>query len=297
MDAMRVAVIDVGANTARLLIADVLNGVTHAVRETRAPVRLGEEIERRGAISERKLGEVATAVADAVATARSIGVDDIAILVTSPGRQSANGVELARAIVRATGVRARLLSAAEEAWLAYAGALATARVDSTTVAVCDVGGGSAQVAVGSPHGAPTWIRSIDVGSLRLTRRHIESDPPRRRELGAARSDLDELLLGFDPPAVAAALATGGTARALQKLVGATLGPAELAEAIGIVSARKAKEIERTYGVPRWRARLLPAGTTILAAIQHRLGVELTVARGGLREGAALELAEHLRVAA
>ena len=294
---MRVAVIDVGANTARLLVADVLSGVTRTVRETRAPIRLGDEIERRGAISERKLDEVAAAVADAVATARAVGVDDIAVLVTSPGRQSANGEDLARAILRATGVRARLLSSAEEAWLAYAGALASARVDSTTVAVCDVGGGSAQVAVGSPHGAPTWIRSIDVGSLRLTRRHLESDPPRRRELGAARADLDALLHGFDPPAVAAALATGGTARALQKLVGATLGATELAEALEIVSARKAKEIGRTYGVPRWRAQLLPAGATILAAIQGTLGVELTVARGGLREGAALELAEHLRVAA
>ena len=294
---MRVAVIDVGANTARLLVADVLNGVTRTVRETRAPIRLGDEIERRGTISDAKLDEVASAVSDAVATARAVGVDDIAVLVTSPGRQSANGEELARAIVRATGVRARLLSAAEEAWLAYAGALASARVEASTVAVCDVGGGSAQVAVGSPLGAPTWIRSIDVGSLRLTRRHVESDPPRRRELGAARSELDALLLGFDPPAVAAALATGGTARALQKLVGATLGPAELVEALEIVSARKAKEIERTYGVPRWRARLLPAGATILAAIQERLGAELTVARGGLREGAALELAEHLRVAA
>ena len=294
---MRVAVIDVGANTARLLVADVLNGVTRTVRETRAPIRLGDEIERRGAISERKLDEVATAVADAVTTARAIGVDDIAVLVTSPGRQSANGEELARAIVRATGVRARLLSAAEEARLAYAGALASARVYSTTVAMCDVGGGSAQVAVGSPRGEPTWIRSIDVGSLRLTRRHIESDPPRRRELNAARSDLDALLSDLDPPAVAAALATGGTARALQKLVGVTLGPTELTEALEIVSARKAKEIERTYGVPRWRARLLPAGATILAAIQSTLSVELVVARGGLREGAAIELAEHLRVAA
>ncbi len=79
---MRVAVIDVGANTARLLVADVLNGVTRTVRETRAPIRLGDEIERRGAISERKLDEVATAVADAVTTARAIGVDDIAVLVT-----------------------------------------------------------------------------------------------------------------------------------------------------------------------------------------------------------------------
>jgi exopolyphosphatase/guanosine-5'-triphosphate,3'-diphosphate pyrophosphatase len=294
---MRVGVVDVGSNTARLLVADVHDGMTRTVRETRAPVGLGDEIERQGVISDAKIDEVAKAVAEAVATARAVGVDDITVLVTSPGRQSANGQVLARAIVRAAGVRARLLSAAEEASLAYAGALANAPIAGSTVAVCDVGGGSAQIAVGVPYTAPTWIRSIDVGSLRLTRRHVESDPPRPRELAAARAELGRLLAGITPPDVRGALATGGTARSLQKLVGGTLGRAELDEALEIVSRRKAKEVERTYGVPRWRARLLPAGATILAAIQDRLGVELTVARGGLREGAALELAEHLRVAA
>jgi len=294
---MRVGIVDVGSNTARLLVADVRDGVTRTVRETRAPIGLGDEIERRGAISQAKIDDVAKAVADAIATARAVGVDDITVLVTSPGRQSTNGEELARAIVRAAGVRARLLSAAEEASLAYAGALATSPVAGSRVAVCDVGGGSAQIAVGLRYGTPTWIRSIDVGSLRLTRRHVESDPPRRRELSAARSELDELLAGIAPLAAVAVLATGGTARSLQKLVGGTLGSAELEEALEIVSRRKAKEVERTYGIPRWRARLLPAGATILAAIQDRLGVELTVARGGLREGAALELAEHLRAAA
>jgi exopolyphosphatase / guanosine-5'-triphosphate,3'-diphosphate pyrophosphatase len=294
---MRVGVVDVGANTARLLVADVRDGVTRTVRETRAPIGLGDEIERRGAISKTKIVEVAKAVADAIATARAVGVDDIAVLVTSPGRQSANGEELARAIVRATGVRARLLSAAEEASLAYTGALATAPILTAEMAVCDVGGGSAQIAVGSPHGAPTWIRSIDIGSLRLTRRHVETDPPRRRELAAARAELDELLTDITPPKAGVALATGGTARSLQKLVGAALGAVELHDALEIVAHLRAKEIERTYGVPRWRARLLPAGVTILAAIQHRLAIELTVSRGGLREGAALELAEHLRLAA
>ena len=151
METMRVGVVDVGSNTARLLVADVRDGVTRTVRETRAPIGLGDEIERHGAISEAKIEEVAKAVADAVTTARAVGVDDIAVLVTSPGRQSANGQELARAIVRATGVRARLLSAAEEASLAYLGALASAPIVTSEVAICDVGGGSAQIAVGSPY--------------------------------------------------------------------------------------------------------------------------------------------------
>ena len=98
---MRVAVIDVGANTSRLLVADVLNGVTRTVCETRAPIRLGDEIERRGTISDAKLDEVASAVSDAVATARAVGVDDIAVLVTSPGSRARTARSLlARSCVR-----------------------------------------------------------------------------------------------------------------------------------------------------------------------------------------------------
>lgn len=294
---MRVGVVDVGANTARLLVADVVDGQPVPVRETRAPIGLGDEIERRGAISAAKLDEVAAAVGQALGTAHDAGAERVTVLVTSPGRQSANGDELARTIAGETGVRVRLLTAAEEAWLAYAGALAARPAAEPAVAVCDVGGGSAQIAVGHAHASPRWIRSIDVGSLRLTRRFFESDPPRRRELAAARDAVDELLEAIEPPPVATARATGGTARALQKLVGSTLGAPELEEALSVVSQRKAKDVERTYGVPRWRARLLPAGVTILAALHDTLGVELEVARGGLREGAALELAERLRAAA
>jgi exopolyphosphatase/guanosine-5'-triphosphate,3'-diphosphate pyrophosphatase len=294
---MRVGVIDVGSNTARLLVADVSHGSTRSFRETRAPIALGDEIERQGFISEAKIDQAARAVAEAVATARSAGADDVAVLVTSPGRQSANGADLVHAISTAAGFRVRLLTAAEEARLAYAGAVAATRPDSPSVAVCDVGGGSAQIAAGLRSGAPTWIRSIDIGSLRLTRRHFSSDPPRRRELAGARAELDMLLASVNPPEVQAALATGGTARSLQKLVGCSLRREELEEALAIVSRHRAKEVERRYGVPRWRARLLPAGVTILAAIQDRLSVELVVSSGGLREGAALELAEHLRAAA
>jgi len=294
---MLVGVVDVGSNTARLLVAQVRDGSVQTVRETRAPIGLGAEIERRGSISAEKIEAAAAAVGDATATARALGVDDLTVLITSPGRQSANGGELARAIARRAGVRVRSLTAAEEARLAFLGALSIAQVPGHSVAVCDVGGGSAQIAIGAPRGTPTWIRSIDVGSLRLTRRHIASDPPRRRELGAARLELASLLAGVTPPQVTAALATGGTARSLEKLVGGKLGPAELAEALETVTQRKAKDIERRYGIPRWRARLLPAGVAILVEIRRTLGVELAVARGGLREGAALELAEYLRAAA
>lgn len=294
---MLVGVVDVGANTARLLVAEVRDGSLKTIRETRMPIGLGEQIERRGEISPEKLEEVAAAVGDAASTAWAVGADDLTVLITSPGRQSANGPELAQAIAREAGVRVRTLSAAEEARLAYLGALSSARVSATSVAVCDVGGGSFQIAVGSPQGAPTWIRSVDIGSLRLTRRHIATDPPRKRELDAARQELKALLGRLEVPVVGAALATGGTARSLEKLVGGTLGADELAEAAQLVSQRKAKEIERRYGIPRWRARLLPAGVTILTAIQSTLGIELAVARGGLREGAALELAAHLRAAA
>jgi exopolyphosphatase/pppGpp-phosphohydrolase len=87
----------------------------------------------------------------------------------------------------------------------------------------------------------------------------------------------------------AALATGGTARALRKIVGPELGPEELAEALDVVSQTKPRRVARTFRVPAWRAAVLPAGALIMSEIQAQLGVPLTVASGGLREGAALRL--------
>src|SRR5437763_656524 len=131
---------------------------------------------------------IPTAFADA-RRARKLGCDAIEILVTSPGRQAANGAELVATLEAATGIRPHVLSSDEEGALAWHGAVNAAQELPETVAVCDVGGGSTQLVVGTVTSGPAWARSIDVGSLRLTRRVFAGDPPRTSEIARARTEV------------------------------------------------------------------------------------------------------------
>jgi exopolyphosphatase/guanosine-5'-triphosphate,3'-diphosphate pyrophosphatase len=281
---MRVGVLDIGANTARLVVFE--RGLER-VAEERASLGLGAEIESTGRISDTKLAEVADIATRMAAAARLAGAATIEPLITSPGRQSANGDDLAAAVRRGCGHEPRVLSAEDEARLAYAGALASAGPERGLVAVCDVGGGSAQLAIGGANSDPAWLRSIDLGSLRLTRRLLSGDPPSSADLLLAAEAVEQALNGMAPPLPHSALAVGGTARALKKIVGATLGPGQLAEALDVLSAKPAKRVAATYGIARWRAEVLPGGALILRALQQRLLRPLEVVRGGVREGAAL----------
>ena len=174
----------------------------------------------------------------------------------------------------------RVLSTGEEGRLAYAGAVATVDVAlPRTVAVCDVGGASTEIAAGSRDGSPAWVTSVDLGSVRLT--------ARAEDLDHARAEAREAFVDVVAPPVELALAVGGSARATRRLVGAWLGEGELAEALRLVEMLDARAIARRFGVDRARARILPAGVAILAEVQHRLGVPLHVCDGGIREGAVL----------
>ena len=286
---MRVAVIDVGSNSARLLVAAAGAEGVLAVHEERALLGLGDEIERSGRLCKLKVAETAERCRSYARLARKLGAVDVDVIVTAPGRQSANAGELLAALERATGVRARVLSADEEGRLAFAGAVAAARRLPDRVAVCDVGGGSTELVVGSSQ-AVAWCRSLDVGSLRLTRRLFAGDPPGKKAIATARAELEACFEGVAPPRAGTALATGGSARSLRRLTGRRrLGEEELTRATEAIAHRPSAQIAREVGLDPIRARTLLAGTLILAEAQRRLGVQLEVARGGLREGAAAVL--------
>jgi len=176
MASMRVGVVDVGANTLRLLVADVGPDGLSAVRTDRVQLGLGEDIEDHGAISSERLVAARRVARSHAATARRLGCSRVVVVVTSPGRQAANADDLLEALT-SRGVTVSVLSAEEEATFAYRGALAGVEDLPEIVAVCDVGGGSTQLVVGSREEDPVWARSIDIGSLRLTRRALPDDPP------------------------------------------------------------------------------------------------------------------------
>ncbi len=294
--AMRVGIVDVGANTLRLLVAAQEDGRLVALREQRVQLGLGEEIERSGALGDEKLAEAAAVARAHVRRARKLGCDRIDVLVTSPGRQARNGHELASVLREATGVATKVLRPEEEGELAWYGAVATAEDPPDSIAVCDVGGGSTQLVVGTVSGGPAWVRSVDLGSLRLTRRTLDCAPPSQRDLDAARRQVEAAFVDLAPPLALAGIATGGTARALRRVVGTTLEPETLASAARKLAKRSDRAIANDYGVDRARARTLLAGTLILVEVQRRLGIRLQVGRGGIREGAALLALEELAVA-
>jgi exopolyphosphatase/guanosine-5'-triphosphate,3'-diphosphate pyrophosphatase len=292
--AMPVGVLDVGSNTIRLLVATVEGGAVVPLDKEKVRLSLGEEIERYGAVSDLHLAAAAKAVRKLTKTARELGVESLDVFLTAPGRQSENADDLVAALRRSAGAPVRVLSTEDEGRLAYAGAVATATVALPgRIAVCDVGGASTEVAVGSPGADPEWVASVALGSVRLTARLLDRERVTRRELVAACLEAEDAFAGVTPPPVEAALAVGGSARAARRLVGAKLGAEELGEAMRLVAAKHPRAIARRYGVDRARAHILPAGIVLLAEVQRRLGVPLHVCDGGIREGAVLASVEAL----
>ena len=280
-------VIDVGSNTVRVVV--VRDG--HELVSRREMLRLGDSIERSGSIPPEKLEEAAAVVARFAAQARAAGADHLQVLITSPGRQAANGEELADALERAARCETRVLTAVEEGLLAFKGALDVASPPSRRlVAVVDVGGGSAQVVVGTRRSGALWARSVDIGSQRLTSRLLEGDPPGPEAVAAARAEVEHHLEGFEPPVPMLAFAVGGSARALRRLGGRRLDEEGLEESIALLSTTTTRRLIDRHGVDPERVRTMTAGAVILAALQRRLDTPLKVVRAGLREGALAELA-------
>jgi exopolyphosphatase/pppGpp-phosphohydrolase len=184
------------------------------------------------------------------------------------------------ALSRAAQRPVRILTEREEGRLAYAGAVATADIElPARIAVCDVGGGSTEIATGNPDRLPDWTTSVKLSPASLS---AQADTLAQARLGAAAA-----FDGIKAPLVNIVLAVGGSARATSKLVGPSLGDAELSEALRLVETTEPRTLARRFGIEEWRARILPAGVAILAAIHDLLGPPLYVCDGGVREGAAL----------
>jgi exopolyphosphatase / guanosine-5'-triphosphate,3'-diphosphate pyrophosphatase len=290
---MPVGVVDVGSNTVRLLVAHGASPVL-TLRET---LGLGECIEQLGCIPDAKLEETALVVANMVEAAWDAGASQLEVLITSPGRQAENGAELRAAIQSTATAPVRILSAEEEGRLAFAGALAaTGGPPGRRVAVVDVGGGSAQVAVGSRRSGADWLRSIDLGSRRLTSRLLSTDPPGAEAIAAACGEVERLLDDFESPQASTVLVVGGSARALRRIVGGRLGTEELTAATAILARTPQQELVERYGLNPQRAATLAGGAAILTVLQAHLGAPMKVVRAGLRDGALLRL-EGRRAAA
>jgi exopolyphosphatase/guanosine-5'-triphosphate,3'-diphosphate pyrophosphatase len=286
---MRVAVIDIGSNTARLLVAERDRDGLVPVTAAKSYLRLGAEILEHGGVRRRKLEETSTELRRFAAAAQQGGAAVVDVFVTAPGRQAQNAADLVTVATRATGHIARVLTAEEEGVLAFEGALAATTVPDGAVAVCDIGGGSTELVVGTCDRGARWARSVDVGSLGLTAAELRADPPTRKQLDAAKRFVRSELERHEPQPVDAALAVGGSARALARLLGAPLTAASLDAAVALCARRSSAKIARATGLEPARAQTLAGGAIILREVCRLLGTPLQIGRGGVREGAAARL--------
>jgi exopolyphosphatase / guanosine-5'-triphosphate,3'-diphosphate pyrophosphatase len=287
---MLCACIDIGSNTTRVLVADVEDGGLREVLQRRAFTRLGKGL-KGGEIPREKIDEVARVVAEQRLLIEQLGADAMRVVATAAIRAAANQDEFAAAMRDGGGVDVEILDGKEEARLAFLGATRTlGRSLEGSVGVVDVGGGSTELALGTVAEGATWSESFRVGSGLLTDAYRRSDPPSVADLHAMREHAQGVFEGLALPAIDAAVAVGGSAASLRRLVGAELGPESLQRAMLVLSSDPADEVARRFSIDRERVILMPAGLSVLDAASHALGRPLQIGRGGLREGILLELA-------
>jgi exopolyphosphatase / guanosine-5'-triphosphate,3'-diphosphate pyrophosphatase len=280
------ACVDIGSNTTRLLVAEVRDGRLTEVLQRRAFTRIGTG----PVISAEKIAEVAHVVASQVELARGAGAERVRVVATAAIRAAVNREEF----LAGMNVAVEVLDGAEEARLAFLGATATLGAEfEGIVGVVDVGGGSTEIAVGTLAGGVRWSSSFLVGSGALADHYLRSDPPSGDELRAVREHACEVLETRDVPPAEYAVAVGGSAASLRRLVGDVLEPDSLQRALAVLSAAPASEIAAHMALDAERVRLLPAGILILDVAAQLLGQPLQIGRGGLREGLVLDMGHSL----
>jgi len=185
----RVAAIDCGTNSIRLLVADhdpAAGTMTVRLRRTTV-VRLGQDVDRTGRLAPQAIERTRASLADYVAACRDDGVEQVRMVATSATRDASNREDF-HAMVRATlGADAEVVSGHEEADLAFTGAVRALPDAGQPYLVADIGGGSTELVLGQDTVAAA--HSMDVGSVRLTERHLHGDPPSPAEVAAAEADL------------------------------------------------------------------------------------------------------------
>jgi exopolyphosphatase / guanosine-5'-triphosphate,3'-diphosphate pyrophosphatase len=282
--------IDIGSNTTRLLVADGANGHLRELVVQRAFTRIGKSLVKGGAIPPDKIDETADVVRTQARVAREVGAHEVVAVATAAIRDAPNREELCAAVQTAGGMPLEVLSGEEEARLSFVGAARTlATPPAGTMAVIDVGGGSSELAIGQPDGSVEWSESFRIGSGFLADSYLRSDPPAVVELEAVRSHVEGTFEGLEPPPAETAVAVGGTATSLRRLLGAELSHETLERGIRVLSQTRIADVAARFELDPERVRLLPAGILVLEAMSDCLGLPLRIARGGLREGVLLEL--------
>jgi exopolyphosphatase/guanosine-5'-triphosphate,3'-diphosphate pyrophosphatase len=283
------AAIDIGSNTTRLLVAEPVEGQLKKTMEQRAYTRIGKAVEK-GRIADEKTVEVGEVVATQVRLAQELGAEEIRAVATAAVREAKNGEEVAEAVAGAAGVPIEILSEEEEGRLSFLGATKTlGHPAEGLIGVVDIGGGSTEVILGTVPDGVQSVQSWPVGSGNLADELLSSDPPSAAEIRRARDRIEDIFEGVEIERPAQAVAVGGSATSLRRLVGAVLEYETLERGIRVLCGDPAADVGRRFELDPTRVRILPTGVLLLEKLSDLLGQPLQIGKGGLREGVILDL--------
>jgi exopolyphosphatase/guanosine-5'-triphosphate,3'-diphosphate pyrophosphatase len=300
---MRVAVIDIGTNSTRLLVAEVRGGAVEEVDRRTVVTRLGEGVEATGRLSDAAVGRVTDTLAAYRAAIDEHGAERVVAVATSAMRDAANGPDFRAEIQRRFGFDARTISGDEEARLTFLGATAGRAAGAETL-VIDIGGGSTEYVTGRAGSAPGFHVSTRMGSVRHTERHLHSDPPTADELEALAADARTIVAADVPPEVRArvqeGIAVAGTATSLaaidqeldpydpERVHGYGLGRDACERLVARLAALPVAERRSVTGLHPDRAPTIVAGAGILLESMRCFDLdEIEVSESDILHGAAL----------
>ena len=302
----RVAAVDIGTNSTRLLVADIDGGKIGEVERDTRITRLGEGVDERRRLLPVPIARVRNVLTDYRRTAETLGAERTLAIATSAIRDAENGEAFLGEIEWSYGFATRLLTGHDEALMAYRGVTSERTLQAGTVIV-DVGGGSTELIAGEPDGV-RWHDSLDIGSVRLTERFLYSDPPTRDELDACAGAVRALLAERVPDEIRARITAAiGVAGTITSIAALALGLDEYdrdrVHGSRLTSDALSQQLERLAAVPLAerrtfrpldpeRAPVIVAGAVIARETLSFFGIdELEISERDILDGAALAAAE------
>jgi exopolyphosphatase/guanosine-5'-triphosphate,3'-diphosphate pyrophosphatase len=320
MSSARRAVIDVGTNSVKLLVAEVRPGGVAPLWEESRQTRLGQGFYQTRRLQPEAIRQTAYAVQEFATTARAQGAESLRVIATSAARDALNPADLTTAIHQACGLRTEIISGEQEAEWAFQGVASASRFDHNPLLILDLGGGSAEFILG--HGAhQNFARSFPLGTVRLMEQFPVSDPPTAGELAAGTAWVREFLQREVAPQLRPGLAaeqregevllvgTGGTSSLLGRLEhGLDHFDRDRIESTVLTCERIAAWRDRLWsltlaqrreiaGLPKQRADVILPGVLIFALVMEEFGFDrLHITTRGLRF-AAVRAAESAESAA
>jgi exopolyphosphatase/guanosine-5'-triphosphate,3'-diphosphate pyrophosphatase len=300
----RVAVVDVGTNSARLLVADVADGRVVPVDRRSRVTRLGRGVDLSGRLSAEAVEDACAAVGDYVSAYEALGAEAIDAIATSAVRDAENGSAFVAELRERFALSARVLDGEEEARLTYLGATSEQPPTEPTLVV-DIGGGSTELVVGIGSEI-SFHASLQAGVVRHSERHVASDPPSAVELESLASDVRGLIEGATESRVeaSAGIAVAGTPTSLaavemelepydpSRVHGHVLQLPSIQRMLSRLASVSLSERKEIPGMHPDRAPTIVAGVVILVETMRAFGLEqIEVSEHDILYGTALSIAK------